>query len=316
MTVSALRSRELRLLFFLIGAGAFVGLVAPPLHLASPGFLRPQNLLDVLVNSTPYAIAAAGMTIVIISGGIDISIGSLLGACAIAAGITAKTGQPLMIAVLVPLAIGLAVGALNGAMITFARIPPLVATLGMLSVIRGVTIYLTGGNEVRELPDAFREFSLGAFLGIPYPLWLAAAVVGATLFLLTMTRIGRQVYAVGGNETAARLSTIPLNQRRLLTHAACGLCVGLAAVVQAARFSSIQITTGAGFELVVITAVVLGGTSILGGSGNVLGSALGAITLEVIPNALTFLGVPVFWKEAATGGVVLLAVLSSAAARR
>ncbi len=308
--------RELRLLGFLVATSLFVGLVAPRLGWASPDFLTGANLRDVLVNAAPFMIAACGMTLVIISGGIDISIGALFAACAVAASATARGEHPLPLAVLAPLGLGLAVGAWNGVLIAVARIPSIVATLGMMTVIRGVTIYLTGSNEVRDLPAAFRHLSLGALFGIPFPLLLAFASVAITALFLSGTKPGREIYALGGNELAAQLSAIPVTRLRLLTHALCGAFVGLAALVHAARFSSVQPLMGGGFELVVITAVVLGGTSILGGSGNVLGSALGAVTLEVIPNALTFLGVPTFWKEATAGAVVLVAVLSSASARR
>lgn len=233
--------RELRLLGFLIVTSLFVGTLAPALGWASRDFLTLGNLRDVLVNAAPAIIAACGMTVVIVSASIDISIGSTFAACAVAGAALGQTQCPLALAVLAPLVLGATLGAVNGVLIAIARIPAIIATLGMMTVVRGLTIYLTGGNEVRDHPLRF-----GDGQSLPPSLIIAAVVVAATAFFLTRTRTGRQIHALGGNETAAQLSTVPVIRHRLLTHAMCGGCVGLAALVHAARFSSIQPTMGGG----------------------------------------------------------------------
>jgi len=283
--------------------------------LINPDFLSANNLLDIAVNTAYIAVAAAGMTMVIVSGNIDISVGSMLGVCATIAGELARNGVPVPAAFAAAVLAGGALGAVNGLLVAYARIPAIVVTLGMLSILRGGLILVTQGRWIESLPEAF-FFSQRSTLGIPNPIWVMVLVSVLTWLFMKYHRLGRAIYAVGGNAEAARLAGINPKRIYLFVFIMNGLLVGLAAVLYASRFTAIQSNAGQGFELAVISGTVVGGVSILGGVGSVMGALLGSLLISQIGTAAIFLKVSPFWLQAVQGGLILLTVLVDVLRRR
>ncbi|MCS6829154.1 MAG: ABC transporter permease [bacterium] len=279
---------------------------------ATPGFLRVENLRDILINAAPLIIAACGMTMVIVAGMIDISAGSALAVCAVVAGLTAKSGAALPFVVLLPILTGALIGAVNGWLVAAARIPAIIVTLGMMSVLRGGVIWWTRGEWIGNLPASFSAVGRGEVAGVPVPVLVATSVVLATALLLSRTPLGRHVYAVGGNPLAAARMGIPVGRVLWLVFVMHGALLGLSALVYASRFSVIQSNAGAGFELLTISAVVVGGVNIFGGQGTVWGSAIGGLLLQVISTGLIFRRVSEYWAPSVQGALVLLAVVADA----
>lgn len=280
-----------------------------------PSFLSAANWRDILANSAAPAIAAVGMTALIVAGAIDISAGSQLAVCAVVAGLTARAGWPMAGVALSTVGAGALLGAVNGLLVTRAGIPAIIATLGMMGVLRGVMTWVTQGVWIRNLPPAFTALGEGALLGLPYAVWVALASALLGTLWLGRTRHGRHAYAVGSSARAARLTGIRVGGVLLGLFVGSGALVGLAALVQASRFTVIQSNMGKGFELHVITAVVVGGAEIFGGRGTVLGSVLGALLLAVIGTALTFLRVPAEWEPTVQGALILAAIVGNAGAK-
>ncbi len=295
------RSREWSILAFLVLLGLLLGT-------STPGFFSLQNASDILVNISFLAIAAAGVMMVILTGQIDISIGSILGACAIAGGLLAKQELPMPVVFAAMVGLGVLAGAVNGALVAFLNIPSIIVTLGTMTVIRGAIIILMEGNWVTGIPEYFQSIGTGHWLGIANPIWSMLAVLLVTGLVLRHSRWGRSLYAVGSNAAAARLSGIPVRATVFSVFCVQGALIGLAAFVFATRFSTIQPNTGTNFELLAITAVVVGGTSILGGAGNLLGTVLGCLLLGFTSTALTYLHVSSYWEQAVQGLFILLAV--------
>lgn len=300
-----LGARELSILIFLCVLLALVGST-------STAFLQAQNVQDILVNSSYTAVAAVGMTMVIVAGGIDISIGSILAVCCVAAGHAAKAGFSVPAVAVLSVLIGGLLGAVNGTLVAFARIPAIIVTLGTMSILRGGITWATGGYWIRDLPPSFSTLGTGLVLGIPVPVIIAGLAVVAGVLFMSQTPAGRRIYAVGGSPRAAELAGINVPTVTFSVFTACGALVGLAAILYVTRFSVIQSNAGVGFELLVITAVVVGGTNIMGGRGTVLGSILGVLLLSVIGSALTYKHVSAYWESALQGLLVLLAVLTDA----
>jgi len=287
---------------------AFGALVAA-LALLSPRFLTAPNLLNVLRQISVNALIAFGMTTVILGAGIDLSVGSALALCgAVAAGLAAG-GLPPPLAMIAALALGAALGLVNGLFVASAGIAPFIATLGGLTIFRGVTLVYTDGRPITGLPEAFDRLGNGVALGVPVPVWVMLGFLALTHFLLRFTSLGRAIYAVGGNEEAARLSGLPIRKVKLFTYAYSGLSAALAALVLTGRLDSAQPTAGSGFELDAIAAVVVGGTSLFGGRGGVLGTFLGAAIIGVLNNGMNLLDVSAFYQQIVKGGVILGALL-------
>ncbi len=308
-TSSFLRTRE-------AGLALLLGLLLAGVGAARPGFLAAGNLRDILVNSVTPAIAACGMTGLIVAGGIDISIGSILAVAAVAAAGLAKAGWPTATVLPATLAVGALLGGVNGALVAYAGVPAIIVTLGMLGVLRGLMTWITGGVWIRDLPPAFSAWTEAVFLGLPLPVWVAALVAVAMSGAMARLRWGRWLYAVGSGARAARLSGVPERGVTFGAFVLLGTLVGLAAFVYASRFSLIQSNAGRGFELQVITAVVVGGTDIFGGRGTVAGSMLGVLLLATGETALTFLHVAPEWVPAVQGSLILVAVVGDALRRR
>lgn len=288
--------------------GALAGLVILALVIAimQPAFLNAQNLLNVGVQAAVIAIMAFGMTFVVVAGGIDLSVGSI---AALAAMVGALTAGP------VGLLVGALCGLVNGALISYGKLPPFIATLAMLSVARGLTLVFSEGqpHETDELVTF-----LGSNLApmVPLPLLLMLAFFGITGLILTRTNLGRRMYAIGGNEEAAKLSGIDVRRQKLWIYALSGLFAAAAGLVLAGRLGSAGPQAAAGYELDAIAAVVIGGASLSGGVGRATGTLVGALVLAVLRNGLNLLQVPPFWQQVVIGAVIALAALLDSLRRR
>ena len=289
------------------------------LSLLSDRFLTPENGWNILRQISVNLCLSVGMTLVILSGGIDLSVGAILGlAGAVAAGLlksgVALPGTDLLLqfttsgAILAAILVGAAAGGVNGLAITRFGLPPFVATLGMLSIARGLTMLWTGGFPITGLGDGFGHLGTGVFLGMPVPVWI---MVGLTLVFVVVTRrtrFGRHLYAVGGNERAARLTGLNVPRIKLAVYTLAGALAGVAGLIVTARLDSAQPNAGLGYELDSIAAVVIGGTSLSGGRGSIWGTVLGCLIIGVLNNGLFLLNVSPFWQQVIKGLVILLAV--------
>jgi len=294
-------------------------LMVVALSLATDNFLTVDNGLNVLRQISINLCLSIGMTLVILSGGIDLSVGSVLAfSGAVAAGLL-KDGVPLPFtdsvlqftplgAIVGGIAVGAALGWVNGFMITRFRLPPFVATLGMLSMARGCTRLWTGGFPITDLSPEFTFLGIGYWLGIPMPVWISAALVALFVLVTRRTRFGRYVYAVGGNERAAKLSGLNVAQVKRRVYLLGGALAGVAGIVATARNNAADPKIGDGYELESIAAVVIGGTSLSGGRGSVLGTVLGCLIIGVLKNGLVLLGVSPDWQLVVKGAVIVVAV--------
>lgn len=294
---------------FLAENGALVGLVlvALVMFIATPKFLTTQNLLNVGVQAAVTAILAFGMTFVIVTAGIDLSVGSVAALSAICAGWAVTTGgMPGWLALVVGPLVGLLAGAVSGVAVAYGKLPAFIATLAMLSIARGLTLVVSGGRPI-EMPAAVTW--LGANIG-PVPVPIVVMIVAAliTSFVLTRTVFGRSLYAIGGNEEAARLAGLPVRRTTAAVYALSGLFAAIAGLVLAGRLASAQPQAAAGYELDAIAAVVIGGASLSGGVGKASGTLIGALVLAVIRNGLNLLNVTAFWQQVVIGLVIALAV--------
>lgn len=280
------------------------------LSLATPNFFTSQNLLIVLRQVSINGILAVGVTYVIIAGGIDLSLGSVLALTGVIAASFAHPGQyPLIVPLVLALLAGAVVGSINGLVITYGRVVPFIVTLGMMTIARGLALVLSNGRPVTNLSPSFNYIGSGDFLMIPVPILLFGIVVMASYILLTYTRLGRYIYAVGGNEQAARASGINVNRVKLFAYIICSVLAALAGIVLASRITTGQPNAGIAYELDAIAAVVIGGTSLLGGRGSVTGTVIGVLIIGVINNGLDLLNVSSYYQQIIKGVIIILAVL-------
>jgi ribose/xylose/arabinose/galactoside ABC-type transport system permease subunit len=275
----------------------------------TPHFLTVSNLLNVLEQTAINAVIAAGMTFVIISGGIDLSVGSLVALAGVVLATALHAGVPIPIAILASLAVGFGFGLLNGIAITWGRLPPFIATLGMMSVARGCALLFTEGRPVSGFDPDFRAIATSRIVGVPTPILGTAAVDLAAHFVLSETRFGRYVYSIGGNEEATRLSGVNVRMYKALVYGVSGLASAMAAVLLTARLNSAQPIAGIMYELDAIAATVIGGTSLMGGEGGLGGTIIGALIMGVLRNGLNLLGVSSFVQQIVIGLVIVFAVL-------
>lgn len=282
--------------------------------LRNPAFLTADNFQDIFLNISILLIAALAQTMVIITHGIDLSISSMIGLVAMMVAFVVKgnPGIPVLLAVLLGLALGAVLGSFNGIIITFGRVPPIIATLGTLSIYRGLVFYYSQGTWINsfELPEAFKLLSKGNPLILPNMVLMAILVAITVHYFLNYTRTGREIYAVGSNPEAAQFVGIRKDRIVFLVYVLSGVLAGLAAVLWASRFESAQTNTALGFELQTVAASVVGGVSISGGVGTVPGVMLGALLLGIIQNALTIVRISPFWQLAAQGLLILVAVVT------
>ncbi|RLU87554.1 sugar ABC transporter permease [Streptomyces griseocarneus] len=298
--------------------GPLGGLVALTVVMAvlSRDFLGGQNVLNVGVQASVTAILAFGVTFVIVSAGIDLSVGSVaaLSATVVAWAATSE-GLPVWLAVLLGLAVGVVSGLVSGALVAYGRLPAFIATLALLSVARGLALVISGGSPI-AFPSSVSRLgdTLGGWLPVPVLVMIAMGAVAALVLARTYT--GRAMFAIGGNEEAARLSGIDVRRRKLVIYALSGLFAAVAGIVLASRLTSAQPQAAVGYELDAIAAVVIGGASLSGGSGKASGTLIGALILAVLRNGLNLLSVSAFWQQVATGLVIALAVLLDTLRRR
>jgi len=291
--------------------GTVIGLVVlcTVLWALTPHFLTISNLLNVAQQSSINAIVAAGMTFVIISGGIDLSVGSIVALSGVALGALLQAGQPIPIAIAGSVAVGVVCGLVNGLLISIGRLPPFIATLGMMSVARGAALLFTEGRPVSGFDEGFRWIATGSVLFIPAPVIVMMAAYAIAHVVLTRTTFGRYVYAIGGNEEATRLSGVAISFHKTAIYCVSGLMSAAAAIVLTARLNSAQPIAGMMYELDAIAATVIGGTSLLGGEGSLGGTLVGALIMGVLRNGLNLLGVSSFLQQIVIGGVIVGAVL-------
>ncbi|WP_034918276.1 ribose ABC transporter permease [Erwinia sp. 9145] len=279
----------------------------------SPNFFTVNNMFNILQQTSVNAIMAVGMTLVILTSGIDLSVGSLLA-------LTGAVGASLvgmevnaLVAVAASLALGTVIGAVTGSIIAKGKVQAFIATLVMMLLLRGVTMVYTDGSPINtgfnDNADLLGWFGIGRPLGIPTPIWLMAIVFLLAWYMLHHTRLGRYIYALGGNEAATRLSGISVSRIKIVVYALSGMLAALASTIEVARLSSAQPTAGTGYELDAIAAVVLGGTSLAGGKGRIMGTLIGALILGFLNNGLNLLGVSSYYQMIVKAVVILLAVL-------
>lgn len=275
-------------------------------------FLTANNLLNLLLQVTSNALIAFGMTFVIITGGIDLSVGSILAlSSALTAGLLGS-GMPVTLAILISLILGCILGMMNGLLISYGKLAPFIVTLATMTIFRGATLVYTNGNPITKgLSDTFlfQFLGQGYIVGIPFPVIIMFIVFIVLYVLLHKTAFGKSVYAIGGNEKAAYISGVKLNKVKIIIYSISGIMASISGLIITSRLSSAQPTAGASYEMDAIAAVVLGGTSLSGGKGRILGTLIGALIIGVLNNGLNIIGVSAFWQQVVKGVVILIAVL-------
>jgi rhamnose transport system permease protein len=303
-----------------LGTAAALGLLLLVLLGATPQFFRLDNLRDLAVANAPVLIVAVGMTLVLLTGHVDISVGSHFAVCSVCAALLARAGVPMPLVLAAVIVLGALLGATNGWFVAWLRLPSVVVTLATMVIWRDVLRWATEGAWVQNLPPAFQWFGLPQRAGESLVVVTAATVLLATAYVLRSRAAGRAVYAVGSDPEAARLVGLQPPTVVLGVFTVLGACTALAAVLNSIRFAEVQASAGAGLEIKVLASVVVGGTLITGGRGTLGGTLAGVALLGVLGTALTFLGISAFWEKAAQGAIILLAsatdALTGLAARR
>lgn len=276
----------------------------------SSSFLTPKNMFNILRQISTNMLLACGMTMVIILGGIDLSVGSIIALSGVlSAGCVARYGLPIPVALIVGVLVGLLIGCINGGIIALTTIPPFIVTLATMNVARGLAKVYTGGSPVRVVTKEWQFLGAGYIGPVPVPVIIMIVVVIISTLIMNRTKMGRHIYAVGGNAQAAVFSGIKVAKVKFFVHAFSGVMAGLAGIILASRMYSGQPTAGEGAEMDAIAAVVVGGTSMSGGSGKIGGTVIGALIIGILNNGLNLLNVNSFWQDVVKGIVILLAVL-------
>ena len=283
---------------------------------AIPEFLSRQNTSAILLALADQSIIAVGMTLLLVSGGFDMSVGSTMALAGATTAIWLTLGFPVPIAILLGLAVGALIGAINGLIIAEVGINPFITTLGMMSLARGMLMVVSDGKNISGLPDAFTVIGQGSVFGIQYPIIISIVLVAGGDFLLRRSRFFRQNYYMGANEKAAVLSGINVKKMKVFNYALTGLLAALAGIIITARLGSASTSAGKGLELRVISAVIIGGASLKGGVGTVFGSFLGALLMAIIVSSINLLGVTLNWIDFVLGATLLLAVMADTFAAR
>lgn len=302
--------RELSIFLIVLLAAAF-------LTWQSPNFLSRANLTALVLGLSFDGIMAVGMTVLLISGGFDLSIGATLALAGAAAGYgMTKLGVSAPVGILLGLLTGGVIGLANGLIVAKVGVNPLIATLGMQQIARGIVYLLTAGYGIPNLPDSFNAIGQGKFLSFQYPIWVMLAVIVVGEIMLRRSRFFRQSYFIGGNERSARLSGINVDWVKISNYVLMGVLAGLAGLLLTGRMGTASVSAGLGVDLRVISACVIGGASLAGGEGSVLGSLLGVILMALIFNGLNLLGINVYWQTIVIGTVLVLTVAADAISRR
>lgn len=294
--------------------GSFIALIFLVIVIGaiSPDFRTVNNFLSLLRQSAINGLIAFGMTCVILTGGIDLSVGSVLALTSIICAHTIKIGLPAPLSMLIALIFGIILGTISGLMVTKSRLQPFIATLITMTGYRGLTMILSGGKPISRLGNnlLLNQIGKGSFLGIPVPVWILIIFFAIFLFVLKKTVLGRQIYATGINAKAAELAGININNIKLIVYAVSGFMASLSGLILVSRLGSAQPTLGSGYELDAIAAVALGGTSMTGGRGKITGSLIGILIIAVLNNGLNIIGVSSYYQDVVKALVIFLAVIS------
>lgn len=279
------------------------------LAIASPMFLSGSNLMGILRQAAVYVIMGLGMSFVMMTGGVDLSQGSLLALVGVVAASIVENVGSIPLAILAAIAVGVVVGTVNGTVISCLKIPPFIMTLGTMYLCRGITLVITRATPITVTNNTFKWIGAGTLVGLPVPVYIfaVAAIVGQ--FILSYTATGRFVLAVGSNREAARLSGIKTRWNECKVYIISGIMVAIAGVVYVARLGAAQATAGQSYEMEAVAASVLGGTSVLGGEGSIIGTVLGAIVVAIVRNAMVLLEISTYYQQVVTGAVILIAVI-------
>ena len=283
---------------------------------SSPFFLTTSNITNIILQCAINAVIACGMTFVILTGGIDLSVGSVVAFAGIMMGVILQSGMPLGVAILGAIVAGGVCGAVNGTLVTRFKLPPFIATLGMMSVVRGLALYISGGRSISGFAGQLTIIGSGTIFGIPTMIVIMASAYVIGIFILKFTCAGRYIYAIGGNVEATRLSGINTSRYKFLAYLICGMTAGLAAVLLVSRLDSAQPVAAQGAELQAIAATVIGGTSLDGGEGHLSGTLVGALIIAVLNNGLNLLNVSSYIQQIVIGAVIVLAVMSDHVRRK
>ncbi|WNX85598.1 ABC transporter permease [Agathobaculum sp. NTUH-O15-33] len=278
------------------------------LCLFTGSFAQSNNIMQVLRQAAVYAIMGIGMTFVIITGGIDLSQGSVLAFCCVLAGMTINATGNMWLGMAVSLLAGALAGLINGVVIAYVRIPAFIMTLGTMFIFRGVTLWMTNSTQIAVNHQTFKFIGQGFFLGIPVPVYVFLAAGWLAHIVLTKTATGRYIFSIGSNAETARLSGVRIERNTIKVYILSGMAIGLAAIVYLARLTAAQPTAGQSYEMEAVAAVVIGGTSISGGEGGILGTLIGAVTVAVIRNGLVLLGVQSYFTQIVVGAIIVFAV--------
>ncbi len=285
-------------------------LICLGLAFLSPYFFTMNNILNIIRQTSIYGIIAVGMTFVILTGGIDLSVGSILALSgAICAGLMKNSGSSVFVASLAAIAVGGGLGLINGLIITIGKIAPFVVTLGMVTIARGLTLIYSKGYPISGFSPDFRQLGGGYILGIPIPVIIFIATVAIAWFILNHTRLGRYTYAIGGNEETVKLSGINVKFYKTMAYVIVGIASGVSALILTSRLNSAEAIAGQGYELDVIAAVVIGGTSLSGGRGTIIGTLIGALLIGVINNGMNLLGISPYFQQVVKGCLIVGAVI-------
>ena len=294
--------------------GSFIALIflVVVISVISPDFRTVNNFLSLLRQSAINGLIAFGMTCIILTGGIDLSVGSVLALTSIICAHTIKIGLPAPLSMLIALMFGIILGTISGLMVTKSRLQPFIATLITMTGYRGLTMILSGGRPISRLGDnlLLNQIGKGSLLGIPIPVWILIIFFAIFLFVLKKTVLGRQIYATGSNSKAAELAGINTNNIKLIVYAVSGFMASLSGLILVSRLGSAQPTLGSGYELDAIAAVALGGTSMTGGRGKIMGTLIGILIIAVLNNGLNIIGVSSYYQDVVKALVIFLAVIS------
>ncbi|HUW18172.1 MAG TPA: ABC transporter permease [Sedimentisphaerales bacterium] len=301
--------REFMILYIIV-------LSAIAMWYAVPQFLGPQNISAMLLSLSDQSIIAVGMTILLISGGFDLSVGSTVALSGAVTAIWLSQGMPVPVAILLGLGVGVLIGLINGLIIAEVGINPFITTLGMMSLARGMLMVVTEGQNISGLPRSFTVLGQGSVLGVQYPIIISLVLVVIGDFLLRRSRFFRQNYYIGGNEKAAVLSGINVRKIKIFNYMLTGFLAALAGIIITARLGSASTTAGKGLELRVISAVIIGGASLRGGVGTVAGAFLGALLMSIIISSINLLGIALNWIDFAMGATLLLAVMADTLSKK
>jgi ribose transport system permease protein len=279
------------------------------LSIVCPSFLTWKNLLNIVRQSSIHGVMAVGMTFVILTAGIDLSVGSVLALTGVLCASFEHTGLPVLLIVIVTLGIGALIGTVNGLIITKGKVTPFIVTLGTMSAARGLAHIYTNGQPISGFGDGFRYIGASNFLGVPVPIIIFVLTILIAAVILRNTRLGRYTYAIGGNEEAVRLSGINVDRFKIAAYAISGLTAALGAIILTSRLNAGESIAGTGYELDVIASVVIGGTSLMGGRGGVWGTLIGALLIGIINNGMNLLVIPSYWQLVVKGSIIVGAAL-------